>query len=142
MRDAQKARLMHAGVRYWLLDVARRVGRGLGRRCIQEDLAGTLMAFTVGVLQGVERLGVTVFPWQEEAYLHAWKIVGALMGLDADLLPANMAGGPGADGADASGATSGPARRARSCPRPRGAARRVGPRDALPGASRPRSSAT
>lgn len=91
VRDAQKVRLMHAGVRRWLLTSPGVWDAAWGAPLNQEDLAGTLMAFTVGVLQGVERLGVTVLPWQEEAYLHAWKVVGALMGLDADLLPADMA---------------------------------------------------
>src|SRR5262249_32749607 len=90
VRDAQKVRLMHAGGRRWLLTSPDVWNPSWGAPLNQEDLAGTLMAFTVGVLQGVERLGVTVFPWQQEAYLHAWKVVGALMGIDADLLPADM----------------------------------------------------
>jgi squalene cyclase len=93
VRAAQKVRLMHAGIRHWLQtsngppwDAA-----ALGRPINQEDLAGTLMTFSVVVLDALERLGVAVSAEEGEAWLHAWTVVGHLLGLVPEMVPADVA---------------------------------------------------
>jgi uncharacterized protein (DUF2236 family) len=92
IRSAQKVRLMHAAVRHrcttqpgW--DPA------WGKPINQEDLAGTLMSFSTVVLDALQRLGLDVGPAQQEAYLHAWRNVGHLLGIDARLIPRDVADG-------------------------------------------------
>jgi F0F1-type ATP synthase membrane subunit c/vacuolar-type H+-ATPase subunit K len=89
----QKVRLMHAGIRHLLLarqapawDSAR-----LGFPVNQEDLAGTLLTFSLVTLDALDRLGVDVSNAEAEAWLHAWKVVGALLGVREELLPRDIA---------------------------------------------------
>ena len=84
-------RLLHAVVRQALL-----AGRGPGRTpwddthgtpVNQEDLLGSLLAFSVTVLDGLAELGIRVSDDEADAYLHTWSVIGALMGVDERLLP-------------------------------------------------------
>jgi hypothetical protein len=96
-RTVRRVRLMHAGVRYLILNDPRvtRGGDGPGPRwdpdwgvpINQEDLAGTLTTFSWSVLTGLRLLGAPITAEQEEAYLHAWNVVGALMGVREELIP-------------------------------------------------------
>ena len=91
IRTAQKVRLMHAAVRHLLThDPAHPWDDTLGAPLNQEDLAGTLMTFSFIVLEGLGRLGIDLSDDDKEAYLHAWVAIGALMGIEPALLPANM----------------------------------------------------
>jgi hypothetical protein len=49
-------------------------------------MAGTLMTFSYVVLKGLRELGVTVEQDEEEAYLHAWNVVGHVMGIHETFL--------------------------------------------------------
>ncbi|MFY9587130.1 MAG: oxygenase MpaB family protein [Actinomycetota bacterium] len=101
-RTVRRVRLMHAGVRY-LIQNDPRVNRsgdaGPGPRwdpdwgvpINQEDLAGTLTTFSWTVLTGLRLIGVPVTKEQEEAYLHAWNVVGAMMGIKEELIPKDAA---------------------------------------------------
>ena len=81
----QKVRLMHAVIRYfaqqhnWDKET-------YGIPINQEDLVGTLLSFGVVIIDGLEQLGIMLTPEEREAYLHLWHVVGAMMGIDADLL--------------------------------------------------------
>ncbi|MBS1876344.1 MAG: DUF2236 domain-containing protein [Acidobacteria bacterium] len=89
IRSAQKVRLMHAAVR--LL-----IGQsGLWRAewdlpVNQEDMAGTLMAFSWTTIDGLRRLGYPVSDPEAEAYLHCWKITGHVLGIREDVLPVDF----------------------------------------------------
>lgn len=85
----QKVRLIHASIRYYLKhqkdkswDVAY-----YGEPINQEDLAGTLMSFGPVILTGLKQLGVNLTEDEKLAYMHAWKVVGYLMGIQAPFLP-------------------------------------------------------
>ena len=85
--SALKVRLIHATIRHFLRD------RGwdsekLGAPLNQEDEAGTLMAFSALVLEGMEKLNVELTPDEKEAYVHCWNVVGHFMGIKRELLPA------------------------------------------------------
>lgn len=90
VRTVQKVRLLHATIRLHLrahVELPREDGVAIN----QEDLAGTLMAFSVCVVDALEMLSITLTPAEREAYLHLWTVVGALLGIDQDLLPDNYA---------------------------------------------------
>ena len=53
-------------------------------------MAGTLMTFSVVVLDGLERLGVQVSRDEQEAWLHAWRVVGHFLGVDESLNPTTL----------------------------------------------------
>lgn len=86
----QKVRLIHAAIRYFIgkkrgshsWDVER-----LGEPINQEDLAGTLMSFGPVILAGLRQLNVKLSDEEQQAYMHCWKVVGYLMGIDEKLLP-------------------------------------------------------
>lgn len=88
---AKKIRLLHTLNRYILLnDPDMRYDRAaLDVPLNQEDLAMTLMSFSVTVLDGLERLNVEVSAGDEADYFHAWRYVGWLMGIEEGLLPEN-----------------------------------------------------
>ena len=52
----------------------------------QEDLGGTLMTFSLVVLDALRRLGVSISAQEHRAYVHAWNCAGDVMGIDARLL--------------------------------------------------------
>jgi hypothetical protein len=84
-------RLLHAVVRQGLLRATREPWRPEhGLPVSQEDLLGTLLTFTVTVLDGLERLGIPVRRDEAEAYLHAWCAVGTVLGIDGALLPIGL----------------------------------------------------
>ncbi len=89
-RTTQKVRLMHAAIRK-LAPVSQNWAAQFGLPVNQEDLAGTLMAFSWVSLNGLEKLGIAVPDGDREAYLHCWRIVGYLLGIREDMLPNDMA---------------------------------------------------
>lgn len=90
VRTAQKVRLMHAGVRYRIL-ASNKWSQGFGYPLNQEDLAGTLMSFSVIVLDGLRQLNISVSEPEAEAYLHCWKVIGHILGLREELMPLDLA---------------------------------------------------
>jgi len=84
-------RLMHAVVRQALLSAGPAWPEAHGVPVNQEDQLGTLMSFTVTVLDALADLGIPVRPEEERAYLHTWCVVGALLGIDEALLPRDPA---------------------------------------------------
>jgi hypothetical protein len=92
VRSAQKVRLMHGAIRHLILA---RYGQDwvekFGVPINQMDLAGTLMTFSSVVLDGLRVLGVEPDPEGEAAYLYAWRAIGALMGIQPELIPPTVA---------------------------------------------------
>jgi len=95
VRDAQKVRLMHAAVRHLILS-----GRAAavdavewdpawGQPINQEDLAGTLLSFSHIPVVALRRMGIEVTPDEAAAYLHAWNVIGHIMGVRPELMPQN-----------------------------------------------------
>ncbi|MBL8952179.1 MAG: DUF2236 domain-containing protein [Myxococcaceae bacterium] len=93
IRTIQKVRLMHAAVRRYLLDTGKWDSAKLGAPINQEDMAGTLMTFSVVTLEGIRKLGVDVSGPQGDAWLHYWKVVGSILGVHEDLLPKDVPDG-------------------------------------------------
>ena len=95
----QKVRVMHAVIRYMIehdpgtpanpLDPELR--RKFGRPINQEDLAFTLMTFSSVAVRSFVKLGVRMTEADKNAYVHCWNVVGYLMGIREELLPARYA---------------------------------------------------
>jgi hypothetical protein len=110
--SAKKVRFLHASMRFMLTHPKRFPPRGdiespaalserlsqetepwpkdeLGLPVNQEDLAYTLLTFGYIIPIGLERWGCKLALKEKEAFLHAWRLVGHIMGIKADLLPDN-----------------------------------------------------
>lgn len=86
--DIRHVRLMHAAVRRLVLDDPRSGwDRDNGLPINQEDLLETLLTFTEVVFEVFDRTGVDYSPYDAEAYLHVWSVIGHLLGVRPDLLP-------------------------------------------------------
>ena len=93
-----KVRVMHAIVRHMILhdpgarpnpsDPALRAQ--FGRPINQEDMAYTLMTFSYVVVEGFKAMGYPMSVSEADGYIHCWNVVGYLMGIREDLLPARF----------------------------------------------------
>lgn len=61
-----------------------------GLPCNQQQLAYTLLTFHYAFLHGLRRLGLGLPAEDEQAYLHAWNVVGHLLGIERTLMPETM----------------------------------------------------
>lgn len=88
----RKTRLIHALIRF---HTSHNSGQSwpaeLGLPLNQEDLTGTLLAFSIAVLQGLRKIGCRISAEQGDAYIHTWVQIGRMLGLDAARLPKNEA---------------------------------------------------
>jgi hypothetical protein len=91
---ALKVRLMHASIRYYFMNEVEKgtieydkISYGLPIN--QEDLLGTMLAFSCVVLEGIEKIGIKISIEEKEAVLHLWKCIGYLIGIDEELMPEN-----------------------------------------------------
>jgi ER-bound oxygenase mpaB/B'/Rubber oxygenase, catalytic domain len=84
-----KIRLLHAVVRWFTLH-SQQWDNAWGFPVNQEDMAGTNLAFSYIVIRGLRKSGITTDEAGEEAYLHLWNVIGALMGVNETLLPLNL----------------------------------------------------
>jgi hypothetical protein len=78
---ARGVRLFHAAVRHMLWDKKTEQEREQYFPINQEDLLGALVAFTVVVLDSLDKMGVSVTPSEQEAYVHLWVVTGHLLGI-------------------------------------------------------------
>ena len=88
LRTIQKVRLMHAAVRHLVKQYPGWKSE-FGLPVNQEDLTGTLMAFSWISLDGLRRIGVSLTQEEWDAYLHCWQIVGHQLGIRDDMIPAD-----------------------------------------------------
>lgn len=83
-----RVRLLHAAVRVRLKSQPKWDLQTWGTPINQEDLFVTTLAFSQVVLNGLERIGSTLTTSDEnmEDYLHLWRVIGHLMGVQPALL--------------------------------------------------------
>jgi hypothetical protein len=84
-----KTRLVHAMVRYMLLHKAD-WDMEWGIPINQEDMAGTNLAFSFTIINGLEKQQFPLIPEQVEGFLHVWRYIGYQMDIHEDLLVDNM----------------------------------------------------
>ncbi|MFJ1536701.1 oxygenase MpaB family protein [Streptomyces mirabilis] len=87
---AQKVRLLHASIRHHLKGEDRWDTATLGTPICQEDMIGGQMMFSIQVLDALHRLGIHMSNEGAEAYYYAWRVVGAILGIDQDHVPKDL----------------------------------------------------
>ena len=92
IQSIQKVRLIHAAIRHFVgredWDTATR-----GQPINQEDMAVTLMTFSIALTDALDQFGIEEAPPRADAFFHTWRAIGHNLGLRAELLPADRAAG-------------------------------------------------
>jgi hypothetical protein len=86
----QKVRLLHASIRHHLIRENRWDTGELGTPICQEDMIGGQLFFSLLVLDSLHRLGIHMSTEGAEAYYYAWRVVGAMLGVDQDVVPKSL----------------------------------------------------
>ena len=84
-----KIRLLHAAIRWFTLNSGK-WDAAWGHPVCQEDMAATNLSFSFIIIKGIRKLNIAVARPQEDAYLYFWNVIGELLGVEPELLPANM----------------------------------------------------
>ncbi|MDX8055879.1 oxygenase MpaB family protein [Lentzea sp. BCCO 10_0798] len=87
----QKTRLIHAAVRYFVGRSPEWDHEADGVPVCQQDLLGALLIFSVQVIDGMRRIGVSVTDTEAEDYYHVWRVAGAVLGIRPDAMPDTLA---------------------------------------------------
>ncbi len=82
-----KVRLIHAQVRRMILKSGKWNEDAWGAPVNQHDMAGTTLLFSLAIIDGLRKLGVRIGSAEGERYIHLWRWVGRVIGVDASLLP-------------------------------------------------------
>ncbi|GGU64991.1 hypothetical protein GCM10010211_32620 [Streptomyces albospinus] len=90
LRSAQKIRLLHATMRYHTSQLGDWDADTWGLPVNQEDLAGTLMSFSVEIPRGLARLGVELPRQDRDALFHTWRVIGHVLGVTGEVNPATF----------------------------------------------------
>lgn len=83
-----KVRFLHAMIRYHLLKHHWDTSK-FGIPINQEDMAETILTFSVGAIKGLDRLNAGLTESDRDALVHYWAIIGVLIGVNKRLLPTN-----------------------------------------------------
>jgi hypothetical protein len=84
-----RVRLIHAQVRRLLLESGEWRSEAWGAPINQCHMAGTNLMFSLGVLDGLTRLGYRFNRLEREALIHLWRYAGYLLGVEHELLVAD-----------------------------------------------------
>lgn len=84
-----RVRLIHAQVRRLLLESGQWRSEAWGAPINQCHMAGTNLMFSVGVLEGLTRLGYRFEHMERDALVHLWRYAGYLLGVEHELLIAD-----------------------------------------------------
>jgi hypothetical protein len=82
-----KVRLIHAQVRQMILRSGKWNEGAWGAPVNQHDMAGTTLLFSVAIIDGLRTLGVRIDADEAERYVHLWRWIGQVIGVDRGLLP-------------------------------------------------------
>jgi hypothetical protein len=88
----QKTRLIHAAVRYFITRSGEWDAAADGVPLCQQDMLGALLIFSVQVIDGMRRIGISVTEREAEDYYYVWRVTGAMLGIPADAMPQTLAG--------------------------------------------------
>lgn len=83
---AQKVRLIHAAIRYYIKRHEWPTEK-YGEPINQQDMAGTLQSFSTLIIEGLEKMSIDLTEEEKEGYYHCWRVVGYVMGVDDELNP-------------------------------------------------------
>ncbi|MCA9690813.1 MAG: DUF2236 domain-containing protein [Myxococcales bacterium] len=88
-RITLKVRLMHARVRALVRRSDRWDLAAWAEPINQHDMVATILLFSKVFLDGLRLLGLRVEPGEGDDYVHLWRYVGFLIGVEPELLPAD-----------------------------------------------------
>ncbi len=86
----QKTRLIHAAVRHFLTASGRWDVAADGVPVCQQDMVGALLIFSVQVIEGMRRMGISVTEQEAEDYYYVWRVTGAMLGIPLEALPESI----------------------------------------------------
>ena len=86
-KSVLKVRFLHSRVRLGILSRGTWDAEALGLPINQEDMVGTLLSFSVNVLETIQRMTGRLTRVDEDAYLHLWRYIGYLIGIKEDYNP-------------------------------------------------------
>ncbi|QBS43499.1 oxygenase MpaB family protein [Nocardia sp. CS682] len=86
----QKVRLLHAAIRHHLSRENRWDTAEWGTPICQEDMIGGQLLFSMLVLDSLHRLNIHMSVDGAEAYFYAWRVVGAMLGVDQEHAPKDI----------------------------------------------------
>lgn len=87
----QKTRLIHAAVRHFISRSGKWDVEADGVPVCQQDMVGSLLIFSVQVIEGMRRLGISVTETEAEDYYYVWRVTGAMLGIPERALPETLA---------------------------------------------------
>jgi squalene cyclase len=87
LRSAQKVRLLHALVRSLVRSKVDVWNPRNGEPISQFYLIGTLMTFSIAVIDSLRTMELNIDESDSDAWIHLWNVVGSLMGINDELLP-------------------------------------------------------
>ncbi len=93
--SATKTRIIHAYVRkfMWDRDWNEKFAAEYDQPVNQEDMLGTLLAFSILNIEGLRKMGMLVSEDEAEAITYTWHIAGKLLGVKNEYNPDNFADG-------------------------------------------------
>ncbi|MBY8852587.1 DUF2236 domain-containing protein, partial [Saccharothrix sp. MB29] len=86
----QKTRLIHAAVRHFLTTSGRWDVEADGVPVCLQDMVGALLIFSVQVLEGMRRIGISVTEQEAADYYYVWRVTGAMLGVPVEALPESV----------------------------------------------------
>ncbi|WP_329045616.1 DUF2236 domain-containing protein [Amycolatopsis sp. NBC_01488] len=86
----QKTRLIHAAVRYFITRSGEWDVEADGVPLCQQDMLGALLIFSVQVIYGMRRIGISVTEREAEDYYYVWRVTGAMLGIPAAAMPETL----------------------------------------------------
>ncbi|MEU4770292.1 oxygenase MpaB family protein [Actinosynnema sp. NPDC023794] len=86
----QKTRLIHAAVRHFLTSSGKWDVAADGVPVCQQDMVGALLIFSVQVIEGMRRMGISVTEQEAEDYYYVWRAAGAMLGIPAEAVPESI----------------------------------------------------
>jgi hypothetical protein len=90
-RITLRVRLMHAQVRRMILASSRWRPEEWGHPINQHDMVATSLLFSVVTIDALRCLGVDVSPQESDDFMHLWRWVSLVMGVEPTLIPSTEA---------------------------------------------------
>jgi hypothetical protein len=85
-----KVRLMHSAIRVLMRHKNHWNGAEMGVPVCQEDMLGSLLAFSCSVLRYMERLHMTFTAEEAEDYYYMWRVIGEMLGVKPEIIPTTL----------------------------------------------------
>ncbi len=82
-----RVRMIHAQIRRMILQDESWRSELWGIPINQHDMLGTILMFSTAFLEGIEELGIRFNTQEANDYMHLWRYVGYIIGVDPELLP-------------------------------------------------------